>query len=354
MLGRVHDGLSARDRPVSFEVDASTLRIAFDDGSVEHVALARLTRRATKVGLTIVYRDDAPDWRLIIAEPQLPEAILRLPSAGRFRRKTIIAYGVASAALLAGAIGLWAAGDRILDLAAPWVPERLSKSVGQAVAKTIGQDRRCSGADGQAALDRLLVRLRPAEGFAEPVSISVFDIGTVNAFAVTGGQIVVLRGLIDQAEGPDELAGVVAHELTHVQLLHPTKALIRALGLSTLIRAIAGDVGNIANEAILLNGSRNAERAADAGALNLLRAANISPNGLADFFKRMAAKDAKRKAASDTDTLIDRLGSFAATHPGDAERISAIEAAGNAGSATSPATSDDDWKKIRSICDDRH
>jgi beta-barrel assembly-enhancing protease len=103
------------------------------------------------------------------------------------------------------------------------------------------------------------------------------------------------------------------------------------------------------NEAVLLSGTRDAERAADAGALQLLAEARISPVGLADFFRRMGA----RKPAHNTshgDALIDRLGGFMASHPGNDERLSAIDRAGKGEGETTTAMSDDDWKSLRAIC----
>jgi Zn-dependent protease with chaperone function len=349
MRGLIYDGLSARARPANVALEPDTLTIRFDDGAFDRVSLSILTRGARNPERLTVHRGDAPDWRLVITEPELAGALQNLRPVGRFGKKTTAAYAAVSAALIAGAIGLWLGGDRILDLATPLVPHRWQESLGRLVVEEIGGDQ-CTAPKGQAALDHLLNRLRPPEGFAEPVRVIVADSDTINAFAAPGGQVVILRGLIDQAESSDEVAGVLAHEITHVQLHHPTKALIRAIGLSTLIQALGGQTGAIANDAILLHGSRDAERAADAGALKLLGKANISPVGMADFFQRMAAKTAA-KPASGSDALIDRLGSFMATHPGNDERVSAIQAAGRSQTETTPAMSDEDWKSLRAICD---
>jgi Zn-dependent protease with chaperone function len=349
MRGLIYDGQSARARPATVTIDQDALAIGFDDGGSDRVPRGVLARGATHPERLTLHRDDAPDWRLVITEPELAGTLRNLRPVGRFGKKTIVAYATVSVALIAGSIGLWFGGEHILDLAAPLVPHRWQESLGHLVIEEIGGNR-CTAPKGQAALDRLLDRLRPPEGFVEPVRVIVADNDTINAFAAPGGQVVILRGLIDQAESSDEVAGVLAHEITHVQLHHPTKALIRAIGLSTLIQALGGQTGAIANDAILLHGSRNAERDADTGALKLLKSANISPTGMADFFRRMAAKTAS-KQANHGDALIDRLGSFMATHPGDQERISAIEAAGHGQPETTPALSGEDWKSLRAVCD---
>jgi Zn-dependent protease with chaperone function len=348
--GLIYDGLSARGRPAEVAIDQDRLTLSYEDGSIDRISLGALARGATTPERITVHRDDAPDWRLVIAEPDVPSALRGLRRVGQFRKKTIAVYAAVSAALMVGAAGLWLGGDFILDLVVAVIPHRALESLGNAVVKGIGGDRQCRNPDGQAALDRLLARLKPPQGFVEPIHVSVADVDTINAFAVPGGQIVILRGLIDQAKSSDEVAGVLAHEITHVQLHHPAKALIRAVGVSTVVQALGGQTGVIMNQAILLSGTRDAERAADAGALQLLNDAKISPVGLADFFRRMNAKKTTH-VASRSDAVIDRLGSFMATHPGNDERLSAIDRAGKGADGTTPAMSDDDWKSLRAICD---
>jgi Zn-dependent protease with chaperone function len=347
--GLIYDGLSARGRTAAVTIEFGVLAISYADGSIERISLSTLARGVRSPERITVHRDDAPDWRLVIAEPNLPRELSGLRPVGRFRGRTVAVYTAVSLALIMSAASLWAGGDRILDVIVSVIPHRPLEKLGNAMVKGIGSDRRCNAPDGQAALERLLTRLRPPQGFVEPIRVSVADVDTINAFAAPGGQIVILRGLIDQAKSPDEVAGVLAHELTHVQLHHPTKALIRAVGLSTLVQSLGGQTGALMNEAVLLSGTRDAERAADAGALQLLAGARISPVGLADFFRRMGARKPAHNA-SRGDALIDRLGGFMASHPGNGERLSAIDRAGKGEGETTPAMSDDDWKSLRTIC----
>ncbi|HEX4504482.1 MAG TPA: M48 family metallopeptidase [Alphaproteobacteria bacterium] len=350
MRGLVYDGRSARGRPAAVAIEDRILILSFDDGATDRVGMERLTRGARTPERLTVHREDQPDWRLVVTEPELTAALAGLHPLGRFRRTTIALYSGVSAALVAGALGLWLGGDRVLDLVVPLLPHRPLERLGESVVKAMGSDRKCDTQAGEAALGRLLTRLTPPGGFAEPIHVSVADTATINAFAVPGGRVVILHGLIDQAESPDEVAGILAHEITHVQLHHPTKALIRAIGVSTLVQAIGGQTGALMNEAVLLSGSRDAERAADAGALTLLDGAGISPKGLADFFKRMNAKKTSAKK-NRGDALIDRLGGFMATHPGNDERLTAIDGAGKSERKTTPAMSDEDWKSLRDICE---
>ena len=92
--------------------------------------------------------------------------------------------------------------------------------------------RFCNGPGGQAALDALVRKIdqgKPA------VRVHVANIGMVNAVALPGGNIVLFRGLLQEAKSPDEIAGVLGHEIGHVRKRHVVRALMRQAGLSVLL-----------------------------------------------------------------------------------------------------------------------
>jgi beta-barrel assembly-enhancing protease len=197
---------------------------------------------------------------------------------------------------------------------------------------------RCTGTAGQAALDALTKRLTKGIKSPYPLKVSVRDSGTVNAFALPGGHIVLLRGLLKGAESPDEVAGVLAHELTHALNRHPMRALVANSGVALLFEVTIGG-GTGASIGVLLTTlsyTRSMEAEADDGALMLLRRAGISTDGFAAFFKRME----KRSHGG--------LPAYLSTHPPDAERIAAVEA--QAFTGTKPALSDKEWRALKSIC----
>lgn len=74
----------------------------------------------------------------------------------------------------------------------------------------------CTAPAGSAALQKLVAPYLAVAQTPLPVTIEVVDVGVPNAFALPGGHILVLRGLIDKVETPEQLAGVIAHELGHV------------------------------------------------------------------------------------------------------------------------------------------
>lgn len=112
---------------------------------------------------------------------------------------------------------------------------------------------------------------------------------TINAFALPGGVIVVHTGLIESTRRPEELAGVLAHEVQHVEQRHSLEAMIKNLGLRGLWAAVTGDVGaTLAGDAAMklasLRFSRDAEREADAQGFEALLRSRIDPRGMVDFF----------------------------------------------------------------------
>jgi len=346
----VYDGRSARGWPADIDYEAQTLNIAFDAGPRESLPADDLICDVAKPGRTVLHRRNYPDWRLVIDAPEPPTWIAELKRRGRPGRRSVIIYGAASLTAVALGAAIWFSGDALIALGARAIPHRAMVPLGRAVISTIGNGKHCDAAGGQAALDRLVARLRPPSGFVEPLSVFVIDSPTINAFAVPGGQIVLLRGLIDKAEGPDEVAGILAHEITHVQLRHPVKMLLRTAGISMVIQSLGGNVGQVADFAVARAGSREAERAADGGALVLLKHAQISPAGMGAFFARMESKASEKKPTDTVQSALDTLGSFASTHPGHGERLSAIRQADSENWPATAAMPDEDWKALREIC----
>lgn len=135
---------------------------------------------------------------------------------------------------------------------------------------------------------------RLAAGSRFTYEFHVAEDKSINAFALPGGVIVVHTGLIEAVHRPEELAGVLAHEVQHVEQRHSLEALVRSLGLRGLWVAVTGDLGaGIAGDAALklasLRFSRDAEHEADALGFDLLVRHDIDPAGMADFFGTMQA-----------------------------------------------------------------
>ncbi|MEM1378118.1 MAG: M48 family metallopeptidase, partial [Pseudomonadota bacterium] len=203
---------------------------------------------------------------------------------------------------------------------------------------------RCQNSEGEAALAAMLDRLgAPQE---PPITLSVFDHEMVNAFAAPGGQVVLLRGLIEEAESPDEVAAVLAHEVAHVIARDPTRAMLRAAGSAGLLSLVFSDFAGgtaavVLSEALLdASYSRGAEEAADEMAVSLLQKAEINTKGMADFFGRLAQSE----------RFID-LPVFLSTHPDTVAREAQARRFSETQTQTRPALDDRQWQALRGICD---
>ncbi|MCY4453893.1 MAG: M48 family metallopeptidase [Immundisolibacterales bacterium] len=200
----------------------------------------------------------------------------------------------------------------------------------------------CTAPGGVESLAEITRRLAlPGSPFR--FTVRVVDLDMVNAFALPGGQIVIAEGLLRAAGSPDEIAGVLAHEMGHVLHRHSTAAIIEGLGLAFLFGALLGDAGTgfVAGAGEVLVGlsfRREAEAEADERALDLLERAGMSSRGLADFFERMERKTGDRPA-------VLRLLS---THPSTERRRRLAE---ERSTPDLPASLDEDsWRRLKTIC----
>lgn len=126
----------------------------------------------------------------------------------------------------------------------------------------------------------------------------------INAFALPGGPMFVNIGTITAADNEAELAGVMAHEMSHVYMQHSAKQAQKTSllsGLAAVAGAITGQAGGIWGAlaqtgiqfgagTLILKYSRGDEAQADAVGAIILWKAGYNPMALADFFKKLEAK----------------------------------------------------------------
>jgi predicted Zn-dependent protease len=162
--------------------------------------------------------------------------------------------------------------------------------------------------------------------------VAILDSNEINAFATSGGHIFITRGLIAAAKSEDALAGVIAHEIAHIQLQHSIKAIrtsritqaILITGTAAAGAAIGYDVnaltdvfvesvGEIVTTLVNSGYSQRQEFDADDMALNLLASAGYSTSGLIDMLKELSAIQSSSS------------GGFGKTHPSPTQRISNAE-----------------------------
>jgi len=118
-----------------------------------------------------------------------------------------------------------------------------------------------------------------------------------NAFALPGGTIIMTDQLVRLAGSDDEIFGVLAHEIAHVENRHSLRQIYRSLGIAALIAMIGGDSGEIVEDVLAqgsllltLSYSRSFESQADARAVDLMKAVGRDPAALATILERITEK----------------------------------------------------------------
>lgn len=279
-------------------------------------------------------------WRLVFDGPPPEEFAVHLPLPARYGR-WIDRIGLVRASILFALVAAAAVFVvlRTPGWVAPYVPRAWENRLGDAMVGDLG-GRTCSGPGGRAALDRIAAEL--GGGASGVRSVEVVDIPMVNAAALPGGRIVLFRGLIDKAESPDEVAGVLAHEIGHVRNRDVMAALIRQFGLSVLLGGADGGAASALGGLLSLTYSRAAEDEADAYAIAALRDAAIAPDGTAAFFDRMSDASGGER--------IERATSWLSSHPLSAERKAAFTRSRVEGKAYRPALTPTEWRALRAMC----
>jgi Zn-dependent protease with chaperone function len=124
-----------------------------------------------------------------------------------------------------------------------------------------------------------------------------------NAFALPGGKIVIFTGILLKVDSPEELAGIMAHEIMHVEKRHAMRQIVSRLGLTALLQIVLGDAADagsvileIGSELLSLGYSRSMESEADKEGIKLLSAAGISADGMIAFFKKMSENEKELKS----------------------------------------------------------
>lgn len=174
---------------------------------------------------------------------------------------------------------------------------------------------------GKEALDSLVWRICEKNKLdSSHFKVHLFNTGDVNAFAMPGGHLVVFTGLLQKTENASELAGVLAHEMAHIENNHVMNKLLKEFGLAVLVSMAGGSGGQQVAEVLRMLSSsafdRSLEKEADEYAVHYLEKARINPESFAVFMDEMAKEEP------------DELKHFRwiTTHPDSKERAQNIRA----------------------------
>lgn len=219
------------------------------------------------------------------------------------RRRRWMVWGIAGGSLLALTLGLWFGSDLLVELAVDRIPIEWEQKLGESAYRDFLTQHEVvkdgPSVDAIKEMTHRLARHVPNNPYTFEVTVVKSDV--VNAFALPGGYVVMFTGLMKKAESPEEVAGVLAHELNHVLQRHGLERIVKQLGFVAVVSIVLGNqqgLGGIMKqlgvELMTLKFGRAQETEADLTGLELLYRAKIDPEGMVTFFQRLAEKDEGR------------------------------------------------------------
>lgn len=258
-----------------------------------------------------------------------------------------------------------------LELVTNLIPVSMDKSLGESVQmKMDAQFQECNTKATDRFFSEALKKIVP-KGSPHQFKVSVIGSTIPNAFALSNGKIYFFSGLLNDAKSQEEVIGVLAHEVAHIEKRHHMRNLVKAGGTSLAISLVVGPgLGNmefletfteIGSTILVLKFSRDFETEADVTSIEYLRNQNLSPSGLLTFFKRMQELEKESMESEDNPTdanakddevVTKSLTDFLSTHPATEERMKTLASLIESGKkgTIKKVVSDKTWKDVQSVC----
>jgi len=347
MQGRFYDGTDATAHTAQLRFEAGVLTIEADGGahawpvaelSVDiHAGEARVSRRRSDARVIL----SADDWSQLTAGQRQVRSHSAAGGGG-------LVLGLVAAAVVTALVvfvGVPLASGPLARATPLEYERRMGESYDLQISTVFPA---CQGEAGQHVLQGLGDRLAAQAQSPFPIQVRAVHAPMINAFALPGGHVLITDDLIAEAETPDEVAAVLAHEIAHVERRHVMQSVWRSLGAGMLLDLVVGGGSGAGQQAVLLAGQaselsfgRAAETESDEVGRSYLHAAGLSSRGMADFFERMEAEEV------DAPQQVDEVSEWWMTHPNTALRIQAARAAERDGAA---ALSPQDWQTLQAAC----
>ncbi|WP_259013940.1 M48 family metallopeptidase [Emticicia fluvialis] len=257
-----------------------------------------------------------------------------------FLKAALIMAGVAAGLLLA--LYYW-----LLPVVVSFVVSKIPVSAEVAIGEKFYQ-----GLMGNARVDKKATAA--LTGFAGcidfetkyPLRFTVVENKDVNAFALPGGHVVVYSGIIDKLKTPEELAALLAHEVTHIKERHSLNALTRSMAGSVLLSFVFGDDGTLANlllskadEIHQLGFSRSMEKEADLKGLQLMANNHLDTQGMLRLMQRLQAQENENRSKG--------VPAYLSSHPLTEERITYITEQPIPASQTRNKAIEEAWRLLK-------
>ena len=144
----------------------------------------------------------------------------------------------------------------------------------------------------------------------------------INAMATLGGHVIIYRGLLEQLPDENTLVMLLGHEIGHVKLRHPVRALGKGVVLTLLLNAVLGNssdsVGNVLSDTsmiTMLTFNRDMEQASDEEGLHVLQSYYGQAQGSTTLFEILGRQE---------QVVASKIPEFLQTHPDTKNRITHI------------------------------
>lgn len=330
----MHPGLGGRSPAGALSIVAGELHFEAGDVLVQMpVSGLQIHAGGLNNEQFLIQHPSRPGWVLTTSNRQLLEdlaahgdAELKTQIAGAARRRIAMTkfylFGGVFLLIVGGALLLlFLLKSTLARAVANRLPVTWEQQFGQTAIDSIRKQMKIvDDPKWNGQLEVVKAKLLPAiTNNTYAIQIYVAESKDLNAFALPGGHVVVFTGLLEAVDKPEELAGVLAHEIAHVTERHVLRRLVESVGLILVIQALFGDttgllaVATDSSEMLLRQKfSRDFEREADDIGWTYLIRAGINPRGMIDFFIKL------EKETADTIPLLN-------THPPTKERIERLE-----------------------------
>lgn len=280
--------------------------------------------------LQLCWQYQGNTWLLAPANQDAQKTLVKLlpkkavTGLGKWKRETLgqslvwktVAYSLCALAL-AAVLVVWQ-----YDTAVSWVAGRVPIATEHKIGESVLESLKTQSplVDKGVAVDAVKkIGDRLTKGSPYKYQWHISNAPAINAFALPGGIVIVNKDLLEKADSANEVAGVLAHEIQHVEQRHALKNMITSSGIAAAVLLVLGDANAVmmimAHQVSTQYFSRQAESDADMKGVALLQKSKIDAQGMVAFFKKMQA-EYKGKAESP-----DWLSS----HPDTVNRIQAVE-----------------------------
>ncbi len=300
---------------------------------------------------------DDPDFPIVLGEAE--PSILKLPPRSALGR-TARLLALSGLSLLLLVLCFKYATPMLVDGMVNIFPYAWEKKLGKQILEEFRpRDYHPPALETQQALEAIVGRL--LTGTSNPahyrIQVHIFPQKIVNALALPGGNIIVFQGLLNIADTPEELAGVLAHEMQHILLRHAARNIVREAAVKLFFFFMMGEMSSkafqIAEGLAYLRYSREMETEADREGMQSVIAGGIDPGGMVRIFEKLAKEERKASSGLNHDetntTAVSHWLKYISTHPDSQERLEELRRLAQTRDKSSPTTPllpGSDWNSL--------